>query len=72
MTKTTPEAPVFDRASGEVDIWPILAAGAASLAKEISKGDHDDYLSFLAHCDRSQHDGGRPQVQEAVAKRKGL
>lgn len=81
-TKTvTPEAPTpvspprIDEgpgADGNIDIWPILAAGAAALAKEIGKGEHDDYLSFLAACDRSQHDGGRPLVQEAVRKRKGL
>lgn len=56
---------------GNVDIWPILAADAPALVAEIERGDHDAYISFLQHCDRSQHDGGRPLVQAAIRARKG-
>lgn len=71
LKATTPEAPrVFDGAGGDVDIWPILAASAADLAEEIERGDHDAYISLLAHCDRAQHDG-RPLVQDAIRKRMG-
>ena len=68
---TTPERPVFDTRSGTVNIWPIVVAESGALAAEIAAGDHDDYLSFLKHIDKSQNDGGRPLVQEAIAKRKG-
>lgn len=70
--KVTAESrPVFDDGAGSVDIWPIMAADATDLAAEIERGDHDPYLSLLAHCDRAQHDGGRPLVQGAVKRRMG-
>lgn len=62
----SPEDP---RAGGQVDIWAILAADPAALAREIDRGDHDAYLSYLHHCEMSRERRQRPEVLVAVKSR---
>ena len=47
---TTPESPgpaLDSTTRGTVDVWPIIRAEPAQLAKEIEAGDHDGMLSEL-------------------------
>lgn len=70
MDVSTPEKK-YDFKAGQVDLWPILRADPEALAAEVTKGDHDGYLSGLARLDLSQSPEGRGrlEVQGAIAKR---